>query len=48
MFAVGGMMIFPAAADLLTMFVALEVFSLPLYICAASPAVAGCSRRRPR
>jgi NADH-quinone oxidoreductase subunit N len=32
MFAIGGMMIFCSAADLLTMFVALEVFSLPLYI----------------
>lgn len=32
MFAVGGMMLFPAAGDLLTMFVALEVFSLPLYL----------------
>ena len=32
MFAVGGMMIFPAAGDLLTMFISLEVFSLPLYL----------------
>lgn len=32
MFAVGGMMLFPAADDLLTMFIALEVFSLPLYL----------------
>ncbi len=32
MFAVAGMMLFPAANDLLTMFVALEVFSLPLYL----------------
>jgi NADH-quinone oxidoreductase subunit N len=32
MFALGGMMLFPAAGDLLTMFVALEVFSLPLYL----------------
>ncbi len=32
MFAVGGMMLFPAAADLLTAFIALEVFSLPLYL----------------
>ncbi|MDG3013709.1 NADH-quinone oxidoreductase subunit NuoN [Speluncibacter jeojiensis] len=32
MFAVGGMMLFPAASDLLTMFVALEVLSLPLYL----------------
>ena len=30
MFAVGGMMLFPAAGDLLTMFSALEVLSLPL------------------
>ncbi|GGO99950.1 NADH-quinone oxidoreductase subunit NuoN [Wenjunlia tyrosinilytica] len=35
LFAVGGMMIFPAAADLLTLFVALEVFSLPLYLLCA-------------
>src|SRR6516164_8098835 len=32
MFAVGGMLLFPAANDLLTMFVALEVLSLPLYL----------------
>lgn len=32
MFAVGGMLLFPASADLLTMFVALEVLSLPLYL----------------
>ena len=32
MFAVGGMLLFPAAADLLTTFIALEVFSLPLYL----------------
>lgn len=32
MFAVAGMMIFPAAGDLLTMFIALEVLSLPLYL----------------
>ena len=30
LFAVGGMMLFPTSADLLTMFVALEVLSLPL------------------
>lgn len=30
--AVGGMMVFPAANDLVTMFVALEVLSLPLYL----------------
>lgn len=32
MFALGGMLLFPAANDLLTMFIALEVFSLPLYL----------------
>ncbi|MCB5907904.1 NADH-quinone oxidoreductase subunit NuoN [Streptomyces pinistramenti] len=32
LFAVGGMLVFPAANDLLTLFIALEVFSLPLYI----------------
>ncbi len=32
MFAVGGMLLFPAAEDLLTAFIALEVFSLPLYL----------------
>ena len=40
MFAVGGMMLFGAANDLLTMFVALEVFSLPLYL------MCGLARRR--
>ncbi|RFS83376.1 NADH-quinone oxidoreductase subunit NuoN [Actinomadura spongiicola] len=40
MFAVGGMMMFPAANDLLTMFVALEVLSLPLYL------LCGLARRR--
>ena len=40
MFAVGGMMLFPAADDLLTMFVALEVLSLPLYL------LCGLARRR--
>ena len=35
LFAVGGMLIFPAANDLLTLFVALEVFSLPLYLLCA-------------
>ena len=40
LFAVGGMMLFPAAGDLLTMFVALEVLSLPLYI------LSGLARRR--
>ncbi len=32
MFAVGGMLLVPAADDLLTMFIALEVLSLPLYL----------------
>lgn len=32
MFAIGGMLLFPASEDLLTMFVALEVLSLPLYL----------------
>jgi NADH-quinone oxidoreductase subunit N len=40
MFAVGGMMLFASANDLLTLFVALEVFSLPLYL------LAGLARRR--
>ncbi|WP_299049744.1 NADH-quinone oxidoreductase subunit NuoN [uncultured Nocardioides sp.] len=40
MFAVVGMMLFPAANDLLTLFVALEVLSLPLYL------LCGLSRRR--
>jgi NADH-quinone oxidoreductase subunit N len=40
LFAVGGMMLFPAAGDLLTMFVALEVLSLPLYL------MCGLARRR--
>ncbi len=40
LFAVGGMLLFPAANDLITMFVALEVLSLPLYI------LAGMARRR--
>jgi len=40
LFATGGMMIFPAAGDLLTMFVALEVLSLPLYL------LSGLARRR--
>ncbi|WP_431944602.1 NADH-quinone oxidoreductase subunit NuoN [Actinacidiphila sp. bgisy167] len=35
MFAIGGMLVFPAADDLLTLFVALEVFSLPLYLLCA-------------
>ena len=40
LFSVAGMMLFPAAGDLLTMFVALEVFSLPLYL------MCGLARRR--
>ena len=40
MFSVAGMMLFPAANDLLTMFIALEVFSLPLYL------MCGLARRR--
>ncbi|WP_406829594.1 NADH-quinone oxidoreductase subunit NuoN [Pedococcus sp. KACC 23699] len=40
LFAVLGMMLFPAAGDLLTMFVALEVLSLPLYL------LSGLARRR--
>jgi NADH-quinone oxidoreductase subunit N len=35
MFALGGMLLFVTANDLLTMFVALEVFSLPLYLMCA-------------
>ncbi|WP_329401224.1 NADH-quinone oxidoreductase subunit NuoN [Streptomyces melanogenes] len=35
LFAVSGMLVFPAANDLLTLFVALEVFSLPLYLLCA-------------
>jgi len=35
LFALGGMMVFVASNDLLTMFVALEVFSLPLYLLCA-------------
>jgi NADH-quinone oxidoreductase subunit N len=40
MFAVAGMMLFPAANDLLMLFVALEVLSLPLYL------MCGLARRR--
>jgi NADH-quinone oxidoreductase subunit N len=40
MFAVFGMMLFPAANDLLTMFVGLEILSLPLYL------LCGLARRR--
>ncbi|MEV0368609.1 NADH-quinone oxidoreductase subunit NuoN [Streptomyces sp. NPDC050636] len=35
LFAIGGMLVFPAANDLLTLFIALEVFSLPLYVLCA-------------
>ncbi|EOM75715.1 NADH-quinone oxidoreductase subunit NuoN [Rhodococcus rhodnii] len=35
LFAAGGMMLMPAANDLLTMFVALELLSLPLYLMCA-------------
>ncbi|MGV0802143.1 NADH-quinone oxidoreductase subunit N, partial [Mycolicibacterium elephantis] len=40
MFAIGGMLLFPAADDLLSLFVALEVLSLPLYL------LCGLARRR--
>ncbi len=40
MLAIGGMLLFPAANDLLLMFVALEVLSLPLYL------MCGLARRR--
>ncbi|WP_199178293.1 NADH-quinone oxidoreductase subunit NuoN [Mycobacterium hubeiense] len=40
MFAVGGMLLFGASDDLLTMFIALEVLSLPLYL------MCGLARRR--
>ncbi|MGV8976887.1 MAG: NADH-quinone oxidoreductase subunit NuoN [Cellulomonas sp.] len=40
LFATGGMLIFPATGDLLTLFVALEVVSLPLYL------LSGLARRR--
>jgi len=40
MFALAGMMLFPASNDLLTMFVALEILSLPLYL------LCGLARRR--
>ncbi|MFE0427371.1 NADH-quinone oxidoreductase subunit NuoN, partial [Streptomyces sp. NPDC058953] len=35
LFAVAGLLVFPAANDLLTLFIALEVFSLPLYLLCA-------------
>lgn len=40
LFAVGGMMLFVSANDLLVMFIALEVLSLPLYL------ISGMARRR--
>ncbi|MGH3796584.1 MAG: NADH-quinone oxidoreductase subunit NuoN [Pseudonocardiaceae bacterium] len=40
LFSLGGMMVFIAANDLLTMFIALEVLSLPLYL------MSGLARRR--
>ena len=40
LFSVGGMMLFPASNDLLIMFIALEVLSLPLYL------LVGMARRR--
>lgn len=40
LFAVAGMALFPLSTDLITLFVALEVLSLPLYL------MAGLSRRR--
>ncbi|WP_246104584.1 NADH-quinone oxidoreductase subunit NuoN [Rudaeicoccus suwonensis] len=40
LFSIGGMMLFVAAGDLLLMFIALEVLSLPLYI------LTGLARRR--
>ena len=40
LFAISGMMLFPVSSDLITLFVALEILSLPLYL------MAGLSRRR--
>lgn len=40
LFALGGALLFPAAGDLVTMFIALEILSLPLYL------MAGLARRR--
>lgn len=40
LFATGGLMLFPAANDLITLFIALEVLSLPLYV------LCGMARRR--
>jgi NADH-quinone oxidoreductase subunit N len=40
LFSIGGMLLFPSSNDLVTMFVALEVLSLPLYL------LCGLARRR--
>ena len=40
LFTIAGMLLFPVASDLITLFVALEMLSLPLYL------MAGLSRRR--
>lgn len=40
LFAIGGMVVFPASGTLLTLFIALEVLSLPLYL------LCGLARRR--
>jgi NADH-quinone oxidoreductase subunit N len=40
LFSVGGMLLFPASNDLITLFVALEILSLPLYL------LCGLARRR--
>lgn len=40
LFATGGLILFPAANDLITLFIALEVLSLPLYV------LCGMARRR--
>ena len=40
LFAISGMLLFPVAHDLITLFVALEVLSIPLYI------ITGLARRR--
>ncbi len=40
LFSIGGMLLFPASNDLLTLFVALEILSLPLYL------LCGLARRR--
>lgn len=40
LFALGGMLVFPASSDMLTLFIALEVLSLPLYL------LCGMARRK--